>query len=68
MLKYFFSRTRLLAAPPSDRDSVPADWIRDPLAHPEIEAMDERQLGDLPFRAFPAGKAACESNTPRPSC
>ncbi|WP_378944021.1 hypothetical protein [Mesorhizobium sp. ANAO-SY3R2] len=24
-------------------------WIRDPLAHPEIERMDERQRGDLPF-------------------
>lgn len=24
-------------------------WIRDPLAHPEIERMDERARGDLPF-------------------
>lgn len=24
-------------------------WIRDPLTHPEIERMDERARGDLPF-------------------
>ena len=30
----------------------PADtpvWMRDPLAHPDIETMDARTLGDLPF-------------------
>ncbi|HSX74638.1 MAG TPA: hypothetical protein VLG73_10600 [Shinella sp.] len=27
-------------------------WLRDPLAHPEIEAMDTRALGDLPFGLF----------------
>ena len=26
-----------------------AIWVRDPLFHPEIEAMDSRELGDLPF-------------------
>jgi hypothetical protein len=25
-------------------------WLRDPLAHPDLEAMSERQLADLPFR------------------
>ena len=33
----------------------PADtpvWMRDPLAHPEIETMDARALGDLPFGLF----------------
>jgi len=25
-------------------------WRRDPLSHPAIEAMSERELGDLPFR------------------
>jgi hypothetical protein len=26
-----------------------ADWLRDPLAHPALEAMSERELADLPF-------------------
>jgi hypothetical protein len=25
------------------------DWIHDPLAHPALGAMSERELGDLPF-------------------
>lgn len=57
MFKYFFSRTRRDSAPLCDGDD-PANWVRDPLAHPQIEAMDERQRADLPFRAFPLGTAA----------
>ncbi|MBD9371412.1 hypothetical protein IB238_02005 [Rhizobium sp. ARZ01] len=64
MFKYFFSRTRRAAAPLSDRRNVPADWIRDPLAHPQIEAMDERQRGDLPFRAFPTIRDGCLDTPP----
>ncbi len=31
-------------------------WLRDPLAHPALEAMSERELADLPFgRARHAG-------------
>lgn len=26
-----------------------AAWIRDPLAHPALGAMSQRELGDLPF-------------------
>lgn len=29
-------------------------WMRNPLAHPEIETMDSRALGDLPFGLFRA--------------
>ncbi|NVP57539.1 hypothetical protein [Mycoplana rhizolycopersici] len=25
-------------------------WVRDPLSHPDIAAMDERQRADLPFQ------------------
>lgn len=25
-------------------------WARDPLSHPSLETMSQRQLGDLPFR------------------
>lgn len=24
-------------------------WLRDPLAHPDLDAMSERELADLPF-------------------
>lgn len=27
-------------------------WMRDPLSHPDIETMDSRALGDLPFGLF----------------
>lgn len=27
-------------------------WMRDPLSHPDIETMDARSLGDLPFGLF----------------
>jgi hypothetical protein len=34
-------------------------WLRDPLAHPDLDAMSERQLADLPFgRAVHTGNAA----------
>lgn len=40
-------------------------WMRDPLAHPDIEAMDARALGDLPFGLFRAqtrtAEAACRN-------
>ncbi|MGJ8532319.1 MAG: hypothetical protein ACSHYC_09055 [Alphaproteobacteria bacterium] len=25
------------------------DWSRDPLSHPDLQAMSERELADLPF-------------------
>jgi hypothetical protein len=35
-----------------------AQWLRDPLAHPDLEAMSERELADLPFaRRRPSGAA-----------
>jgi hypothetical protein len=31
-----------------------ADWLRDPLSHPELENMSARELADLPFdRGYP---------------
>ena len=36
-----------------------AHWLRDPLAHPDLEAMSERELADLPFaRAARPGKVS----------
>lgn len=63
MLKFFFSRSR--RGVPSRRcDPATADWLRDPLAHPDIEAMDERQRADLPFRTFPRGRDDCGDIVP----
>ena len=37
-----------------------AIWVRDPLSHPDIETMDSRALGDLPFGLFRAPNRAAE--------
>lgn len=45
--------SRVAAALKAEAD--PADtpvWMRDPLSHPDIETMDSRALGDLPFGLF----------------
>jgi len=34
------------AQPGNDEVAV---WVRDPLAHPALQIMSERELGDLPF-------------------
>lgn len=52
MLKLFlnlFTPVDTLVPQPDNRDCI---WIRDPLAHPDIEAMDERQRADLPFHSL----------------
>jgi hypothetical protein len=38
-------------------------WLRDPLSHPAIEQMSERELADLPFRttAGPTATERCRS-------
>ena len=40
------------SVPPSTVDRDAPVWMRDPLSHPDIEAMDARALGDLPFGLF----------------
>jgi hypothetical protein len=30
-------------------EEQPPAWVRDPLAHPVLDAMSERELADLPF-------------------
>ena len=41
---------RGLSIKPSDEDlERRAEWLRDPLAHPALDAMSERELADLPF-------------------
>lgn len=36
---------RTLRDTPAGQES----WILDPLSHPDVDAMTERELGDLPF-------------------
>ena len=31
-------------------DSETASWLTDPLSHPVLDTMSERELGDVPFR------------------
>lgn len=40
------------------RDDAPLAWARDPLQHPDLERMDERELGDLPFPGWPWPRTA----------
>lgn len=50
MFKIFSRVAKALKA-----EAAPADtpvWLRDPLSHPDIETMDARALGDLPFGLF----------------
>ncbi|WP_411037278.1 hypothetical protein [Shinella sp. BYT-45] len=46
-----FSRMAETLGTGADAAETPV-WIRDPLSHPDIEAMDSRALGDLPFGLF----------------
>jgi len=32
----------------SDGDAL--NWVTDPLSHPVLDTMSERELGDIPFR------------------
>jgi len=50
MFKIFSKVAEALPAA-TDTDDAPG-WLRDPLAHPALEAMDARALGDLPFGLF----------------
>ena len=37
-----------------------ARWVTDPLSHPVLDVMSERELGDMPFR-LTAGRTAYET-------
>lgn len=48
MLKFLLS---LLIQPrQTDPQALALQWMRDPLSHPALQAMNERELADLPFR------------------
>lgn len=52
MLKFLLAAYRwmLIAGNDERDDQTRFQWCRDPLSHPAIECMSERELGDLPFR------------------
>ncbi|MGX5667364.1 hypothetical protein ACWKW9_15460 [Rhizobium daejeonense] len=54
MLKIFLNFLNLFRSS-EQRSEFCAEWIRDPLSHPQIAAMGERRRADLPFdpRAIP---------------
>lgn len=37
---------------PRMREADASRWLRDPLAHPAIEAMSQREVADLPMARF----------------
>lgn len=62
-----FSLFDLLAKDPArtlrERFDDCAAWLRDPLSHPAIEHMSQRELADLPFR-MTAGPTPTENCRP----
>lgn len=49
MFKFLLSLTSPSRASRPTNDQA-LQWVRDPLSHPALQAMGERELGDLPFR------------------
>ncbi|MBN9221005.1 MAG: hypothetical protein J0I79_23925 [Mesorhizobium sp.] len=53
MLRMLTSLKVLFAAGSSDETKSDIDatrWLTDPLSHPVLNTMSERELGDVPFR------------------
>ncbi|UCI18635.1 hypothetical protein FJ970_26865 [Mesorhizobium sp. B2-1-8] len=51
MLSMLSSLKVLFASTSSDDARIDTlSWLTDPLAHPALDAMSERELGDVPFR------------------
>ncbi|TGQ34272.1 hypothetical protein [Mesorhizobium sp. M00.F.Ca.ET.216.01.1.1] len=42
-------------------------WVADPLSHPALDVMSERELGDVPFR-LTARRTAYETDAVQASC
>lgn len=61
MLKIFSRFAEALRAE-VDAADTPV-WMRDPLSHPDIETMDARALGDLPFGLFRAQRLSPDNTS-----
>ncbi|PST26409.1 hypothetical protein C7U60_05175 [Mesorhizobium plurifarium] len=60
MLKFFSILKRPRISSGSVR-GLASDWMRDPLQHPDLSRMDERELADLPFPGWPWPRPAAEN-------
>jgi hypothetical protein len=62
-MKIFSIAKLFLRAPDKETGRIEIDprWLRDPLSHPDLEAMSLRQLADLPLHpaAFEKENADC---------
>ncbi len=47
MIKFLLSRLRRTHIQPTTE--IRLAWMRDPLSHPDLQTMSERELADLPF-------------------
>jgi hypothetical protein len=44
---------------PRETSASEESWILDPLSHPDLDAMTERELADLPFNRGYRGAPEC---------
>jgi len=64
MKMVFISALRRKVSGPVDAETM-ATWRRDPLSHPALSGMDERELADLPLRQ---PRFAATGLSPEASC
>lgn len=50
MLKFLLFLLRPAPVRPEADPDQQRQWLRDPLSHPVLGAMSQRELADLPFR------------------
>jgi hypothetical protein len=48
-MRIFSALRRLIAGRRKSENQHDAAWLADPLMHPDVRAMTERELADLPF-------------------
>ena len=48
-MRIFSALRRLVAGRKKSETRHDAAWLSDPLMHPDVQAMSERELADLPF-------------------
>lgn len=59
MKMFYMAGLRRRASQPVDMETMAA-WRRDPLSHPALRHMDERELADLPLARLRFAAQTCE--------
>ncbi|KAB2951496.1 MAG: hypothetical protein F9K19_18715 [Rhizobiaceae bacterium] len=59
---FYIPRFRRTACRPADAEMLAA-WRRDPLSHPVLSAMNERELADLPLGHQRINLRSCEAGS-----